>query len=151
MIYDNIKNLQRYEQLMPGLAEALHFLQGCSANIQPGRYALTGNNYVNVDAYDTKVTNPVGYEAHRKYIDVQFLAQGHERVLIKPIDEVECTMPYDGDRDVAFFSHTTQGATELTLGDGRFVVLFPDDAHEPQLCIGTPEPVIKIVAKIEIK
>jgi YhcH/YjgK/YiaL family protein len=38
----------------------------------------------------------------------------------------------------------------VKLGKGAFVVLFPQDAHEPQICIDTPSPVKKIVVKIAI-
>lgn len=151
MIYDKIENIARYMGLSAGLVEGLRFLQSAAADKPVGHYLLTGENFANVDEYDTKRVNSVGFEAHRKYIDIQFLLRGEERVLVRPLETACCTMPYDEGRDAAFYRHDEAGATELRLGNGYFVILFPDDAHEPQLCIDGPQPVRKIVVKVAVK
>lgn len=147
MIYDTLDHIARYESLLPGLAEGLRFIQQAPADITPGRHSLSGDNYANVDLYTTREVNPVGYEAHRKYIDIQFLLSGEEEVLVRPIDQLVCTSPYDAARDVAFFRHADPAAT-VRLGHGSFVVLFPNDGHEPQHAVSQPLPVKKIVVKI---
>jgi len=149
MIYDTLNHLSLYEHLLPGLSEGLSFLQQASADIAPGRHQLSGDNYANVDLYTTREINPVGYEAHRKYIDIQYLLTGEEEMLVRNIEELSCTSPYDADRDVAFFQHAEPTA-RVKLGQGTFVILFPQDAHEPQHCIDRPIPVKKIVVKIAI-
>ena len=48
-----------------------------------------------VSEYETKPTNPKGYEAHFKYADVQFLLAGSEEIrccsieLLEPVGEGE--------------------------------------------------------------
>lgn len=148
MIYDKIDNISRYMDLSDGLAEGLRFLQSAVADQPAGRYQLSGENYANIDEYDTRRANPAGFEAHRKYIDIQYLLDGEERVLVRPLEGACCTTPYDDARDAAFFRHDEAGAAELRLGDGYFVILFPNDAHEPQLCIGEPQRVRKVVVKV---
>lgn len=151
MIYDKIENIGRYAGLSAGVVEGLRFLQSAAADLPAGHYLLSGENYANVDEYDTKRVNPVGFEAHQKYIDIQFLLSGEERVLVRPLEECCCTMPYDAVRDAAFFRHDEAGAAELRLGNGYFAVLFPNDAHEPQLCVGEPQAVRKVVVKVAVE
>lgn len=150
MIYDKLENIGLYQGVAPSVVEGLRFLLQVKGDIAPGRHTLEGGNYANVDCYTTRKVNPVGYEAHRQYVDIQFLLSGRERVLVRSLDELECTMPYDADRDVAFFRHD-DGAAELALGEGYFVVLFPGDAHEPTLCYDAPEEVKKIVVKCRVE
>ncbi len=149
MIYDTLTHLSLYERLLPGLSEGLRFLQQAPADLAPGRYQLSGDNYANVDCYTTRAVNPVGYESHRKYIDIQFLLSGEEEVWVRNIDELECTDPYEPARDAAFFRHVAPTA-RVTLAQGSFVILFPQDAHEPQHCLEAPAPVKKIVVKIAL-
>lgn len=148
MIYDKIENISRYMALSDGLAEGLRFLQLAAAGKPAGHYLLSGENYANIDEYDTKRTNSAGFEAHRKYIDIQYLLSGEERVLVRPLEGACCVVPYDAARDAAFFCHDEAGSAELRLGNGHFVILFPNDAHEPQLCIEEPQHVRKVVVKV---
>lgn len=150
MIYDKIENIEQYFGISPQLDEGLRFLQNLDPNIAPGRHELGETNYANVDVYVTKKVNENGFEAHRKYIDIQYLVEGEERVFVRHLGEVECTAPYDEAHDVAFFRHDEAHAVEVTLGRGSFVVLFPQDAHQPQLCIEEPQQVKKVVIKVLI-
>lgn len=150
MIYDKLENIARYENMLPGIAEGLRFLQKLTADTPTGRRELSGRNFANVDVYTTKLVNPVGYEAHRQYIDIQYLAQGREEVWVRRIEELECTQPYDAERDVAFYLNDKADATKVTLEDDYFVILFPNDAHEPQHCLAEPREVKKVVVKVAI-
>lgn len=149
MIYAHISSASLYANIYPGIAEGLHFLQQAAPSIAPGQYQLSGGSYANVDSYTTCEVNPAGYEAHRKYIDIQYLVSGEEEVLVCNTNELNCSSGYDAERDVAFFRHADPTA-RVKLGGGYFVILFPHDAHEPQHCICTPTLVKKIVAKIAI-
>ncbi len=42
------------------------------------------------------------------------------------------------------------GVSSLRLGSGYFAVVFPDDAHIPQLAVGEPKPVKKVVVKVPV-
>ena len=39
---------------------------------------------------------------------------------------------------------------EITLGGDKFVVLFPGDAHAPNIAVDGPEPVRKCVVKVKL-
>lgn len=149
MIYDTLDHIDRYSLLLPGISEGLRFLRQAPADIAPGLHCLSGDNYANVDLYTTREVNPLGYEAHRRYIDIQYLLSGEEEILVRPVEQLDCTTPYDAGRDVAFYRHDLPAAT-VRLGNGAFAILFPHDAHEPQHAVAHPAPVKKIVVKIAL-
>jgi YhcH/YjgK/YiaL family protein len=91
----------------------------------------------------------VGYEqweARRRYIDLQSLASGTERIGYAPLGRLE-PRPYDDAKDMLRLS----GPGEfLTLGPGDFMLLWPGDAHMPGIAVDEPSPVKKVVVKIRL-
>lgn len=150
MIYDHINNIDTYKGLSPDIYEGLLFLQQASPDIAPGTYQINPRVKAMVSEYETKVKNEVGYEAHRKNIDIQYLLKGEERVACLPIEKLKETKPYSEEKDAAFFTASIQ-PIEMKLGDGYFAIFFPQDGHMPQLSIGGPEMVKKVVVKIKME
>ena len=148
MIYDKINSIDTYKGLSPDIYEGLKFLQQVSPDIAPGIYPITPRVKAIVSKYETKVKNEVGYEAHRKNIDIQYLLKGEERVACLPLEKLKETKPYSEEKDAAFFTASIQ-PIEMKLGDGYFAIFFPQDGHMPQLCVGKPEMVKKVVIKVE--
>lgn len=151
MIYDHISNIERYRTLHKGLYYALKFLAQSDETLSAGRHALEGDDFVNVMDYETLKVNTVGYEAHRRYIDIQYCITGQERVALRQIPTLNITTPYIEERDVAFAADDHAAHDEVTIGNGYFLILFPNDGHMPQLSTGEPAPVKKAIAKVEVK
>lgn len=103
-----------------------------------------------VSEYETKVKNEVGFEAHRKNIDIQYLLKGEERIACYPVEKLTVTKPYSEEKDAAFYAVEGVKAQELTIGHGFFAIFYPQDAHMPQLCVDKPMMVKKVVIKVEI-
>ena len=114
-----------------------------------------------MSSYVTKEVNPKGYEAHLKYADVQFLLAGEEVMRCCPLEYLTPSTEYDEAKDCRFYvddlashpaswSEGIDSAVDLRLGAGYFAVVFPDDAHIPQLAAGTPAEVKKIVMKVPV-
>jgi len=150
MIFDHISNIAVYIGLSPDIYEGLRFLQQASPDIAVGTYQINSRVRAIVSEYETKVKNEVGYEAHRKNIDIQYLLRGEEHVACLPLDKLKETVPYSEEKDAAFFTSSLQ-PIEMTLGDGYFAIFFPQDGHMPQLIVGEPEMVKKVVVKIKIE
>lgn len=148
MIFDHINNIESYKGLSPDLYEGLKYLQQVSSDIAVGTYQISPRVKAIVSEYETKVKNEVGYEAHRKNIDIQYLLKGEERVACLPIEKLKETKPYSEEKDAAFFTASIQ-PIEMTLGDGFFAIFFPQDGHMPQLSVGGPEMVKKVVIKVD--
>ena len=149
MIYDQIKNISLYKGLSPQLDAGLEFIEQVSKSIPNGVSFIKHDVKVIVNEYATKFENENGYEAHRKYIDIQFPIDGQESVKCCPIELLEATTEYNEENDYILFADK-EGAS-LTIGKGYFLVLFPDDGHMPQLCVEKPENIRKITLKVPVK
>lgn len=149
MIFDHISNIERYKNLGFGIYQGLMFIKNQNENCALGRHQLQDENYANVEEYTTKIVNPNGYEAHKKYIDIQFLLKGKEKILSIPREKIdnEISQQYDETRDIMFFNTINTENQSFIIGDGYFVIFFPEDAHQPQLAYKNPELVKKIVVK----
>lgn len=126
---------------------ALDFLKNSDFKaLAPGTYPLSENGtYATVTDYPTK--DSAVFEAHRKYIDIQYVARGREYIDIAPLGEVAVyVQDYDPERDIAFFEKTdfVRGMADST----HYWVLFPSDAHRPSLAVTPGDSVRKIVVKI---
>lgn len=149
MIYDNISNINLYKCLCPDIYTGLTYLHQLSPDIAPGTYQISPRVKAIVSEYETKVKNEVGYEAHRKNIDIQYLLKGEERIACLPIEKLKETTPYSEEKDAAFFTASIQ-PQEMTIGDGYFAIFFPQDGHMPQLSVDEPNMVKKVVVKVRI-
>ena len=149
MIYDNISNHELYKDLSPDIYEGLKFLREADANIANGVYQINPRVKAIVSEYETKTVNEYGFEAHKKYIDIQCTLKGMERVACLPIERMSEEKPYSEETDAAFYSANVS-TQEMTIGDGYFAIFFPQDGHMPQLCIDEPRMVKKDVVKVQI-
>lgn len=150
MIYDSIDNIHRYDGMGEGIRKGLSFIQQAVADLATGHYTLDApDTYANVQEYTTMETNPNGYEAHQKHIDIQFLLQGEELVKIHPIEGLIVSKPYDADKDCTLYNDDRKDCITTPLHNGYFLILFPNDAHSPQLCINHQcTTVRKVVVKV---
>ena len=158
MIYDSIKNIATYKSLSEDIYQGLMFLQNATPDIANGVYEITPRVKAIVSEYETKPENVNGYEAHKEYIDIQYLLAGEERIASLPIEWLTETKPYSQENDCALYSAVTipnpssliPNPSYLTLLPGYFAVFYPQDGHMPQLCVTTPVPVKKVVVKVKV-
>ena len=149
MIYDHIRNISLYKGLSPALDLALDYIAGVTAETENGTTQLAHGVKAVVSAYETRLVNEKGYEAHRQYIDVQYVVSGQELVRCKPLEQVKETIPYDPVKDAARYADCP--GIDTIIGHGYFLVVWPDDAHEPCLAVdGQPAPVKKVVMKVPV-
>ena len=149
MIFDHLTNMSTYKGLSADIYEGLKFLQQVSPDIAVGTYQITPRVKVIVSEYETKVKNEVGFEAHRKNIDIQYLLKGEERIACVPIEKLTETEPYSEEKDAAFYAAEGVEAQTMTIGGGYFAIFFPQDGHMPQLCVDEPRMVKKVVVKMD--
>jgi YhcH/YjgK/YiaL family protein len=114
------------------------------------RYEIDGNNvYAPVSEYITKNEEEARYEAHIKYIDIQYVIRGKELIGIAPLSEKkEILEPYNETNDIMFLSVNQIKNYKAT--PDRFFIFFPDDAHRPGLKDGENSPVRKVVVKVKV-
>lgn len=148
MIIGKIEDYKRYSGLGKRLRIAFEYLNTTDfESVKPGRYDIDGDNiFAIVNEYHTKKRTDCKSEAHRKYIDVQFIAGGRERIGYSPLAGQQPAVEYDADRDLAIYDGA-DSFVELTCG--MFAVFFPEDIHMPGTG-ETPAAVRKVVVKIKI-
>lgn len=128
---------------------AYEFLKaGNFDNKELGRYELDENGtYANIQEYMTKDSSH--FEAHRKYIDIQYLAKGKEYIRVSSMDNITSQVSeYDESKDIEFFDK--EEYTNQLLDGSNFLVFFPKDAHMPCMKADSNMIVRKIVVKIPV-
>lgn len=150
MIYDKIYNTSFYKGLSSDIYEGLLFLNAASKDLENGVYVINPRVKAIVSEYTTKEVNEYGYEAHREYIDIQYLISGEEKICCLPLEYLIETKSYNEEQDAAFYKEATIKPQELLIGNGYFTILFPQDGHMPQLCVSEPNKVKKVVIKVII-
>lgn len=120
------------------------------STLEPKRYDIDGDNlYVTVSEYLTKNEEGTFYEAHRKYIDIQYVVEGKEQIGIAPLSSKgKVIESYDPERDIEFFN--VSRTENFEASPDRFFVFFPEDAHRPGLKAGENSTVKKIVVKLKV-
>lgn len=115
--------------------------------LETGKYTLSGDSlFVIVDEYITQDVEERKYEAHRKYIDLQYIIRGKELIGVAELDEVSLIESYDGEKDIAFYEKAD--GNYRVADNSVFFIFFPDDAHQPCVKLDHTQPVKKIVFKI---
>lgn len=78
------------------------------------------------------------YEVHHKVVDVFYVIDGVIKVGVsKPENLLDCRKPYSDVRDVEIYEKSSK-TRYVTVKKGQFIVLFPSDAHSPNLCLDVP-------------
>ncbi len=146
MIWDHITNAEKYYALKEGLKEAFDYIQTITEDQEPGRFELDSGLIVMVQHVSTKGFDEVDFEAHKKYIDLQYILEGEEYVVVNDCKNLTESIPYNPEKDVLFYQG--EGNT-LKIQKGEFYFLFPHDAHKPCCRPEKGLPVKKIVIKIK--
>lgn len=150
MIYDSVKNIDSYTSISDGIRLGLEYLRVFNPGVKVGVHELTPRVKAIVSEYTTKHENEYGYEAHRQYIDIQYIISGLEKICFLPIEYLKETKGYNKEIGAAFYKEADMKPQELILGNGYFAIFFPQDGHMPQFCVENPEPVKKVVIKVRI-
>jgi len=152
MIVDKLANWRKYYGHLVGLEKAFKFLEEKAYMNQPlGRQDIQGDKvYVLNQKYaTTPAESKVGFEAHRKYIDIQYIVAGEEAIEWSPIEELEVTSEYNNEKDYSLYKRTKR-STRVNMYPGYFIVFFPDDGHMPCCQRDDPCDVHKVVLKVHV-
>jgi biofilm protein TabA len=150
MILDSLDSSGRYQALGTGIALGLAYLQSFDLDTPDGRYTLDGDDlFALVQSYGTGPATGKKFEAHRAYIDIQFVARGSERILHTRSEGLAVEIPYLEEKDVEFFADP-YASSSILLGPGDFAIFFPNDAHKPGCMAGGRTEVKKVVVKVSV-
>lgn len=151
MIKDNLQHIDYYNYLTSELQFALKYIKETDfSTIENGRYELIdGQVYANVQDYKTKSFEEGKFEAHKKYIDIQFLVKGEENIFVGKIEDFQSQVEYDDEKDIEFFSSLRDDSyNTVNLKENEFVILLPSDVHMPSIAASETTYVKKVVVKV---
>ena len=147
MIVANLTNKQEYYGIHPELDKALDCLTPeFLAQVSTEKTLLDGEDlFVTKFHLETIPFEQTFFESHKKYLDIQLVTDGMERVDIAHPDTLTLTEE-KGD----FFGYTGQGEQSVILRPGNFLVVFPGDAHRLRIPVREPgEAFTRVVFKIK--
>jgi len=114
------------------------------------RYEIDGDNvFAPVSEYLSKNEEDARFEAHKKYIDIQYVISGVEQMSVAPYSALDTiTVPYDPAKEVEFMKVKESKHFKATAEN--FFIFFPSDIHRPGVKIGQNVQVKKIVVKVKV-
>ena len=149
MIVDKIENAKLYYNLGDRMKKALDYIKQTDLkSLQPGKYEIDGDNiFALISEYQTKAESEGKLEAHRKYIDVQYVIEGEELMGYAPLGNQQILEPYKEENDIIFYT----GEKSFTkVSKGMFAIFFPTDVHMPGICVENKSAVKKLVIKVKL-
>lgn len=147
MVIDKLSNAGQYYCLSGKIEKALKYLENTDlVNIKIGKHEIDGKNiFAIVSEYEAKNIEQGKWEAHKKYIDIQYVVSGKEKIGYAGINEMKMIGEYNEEKDILFFD----GEGDLLLvNQGTFALFAPQDVHMPGIRINNGHHVKKIVVKI---
>jgi biofilm protein TabA len=150
MILDLLAHHPAYQALSPGLARGFAWFDGFSPEMPDGRYDIAGSDvFALVQSYETAAPGDKKYEAHRDYLDIQYVAAGSEVVYYAPVNRLQPLTGYQADEDCQLYADPAV-ATGLQLTAGSFAIFYPQDGHKPGCVNGHVSQVKKVVVKVRV-
>ena len=153
MIYSSIYSTFSKGSLTSILVEAVEFLATTDFSAyQDGVYEISGQDrFFQVIDIETASKDKCRPEVHRKYIDIQFLFKGKERIGVVP-DKGNFTVCNDllNERDILFYQ-SVKGETFINMSEGDFCIFFPGDVHRPACEKDGNSLIRKIEYKIKVE
>jgi len=148
MILDKIENAKIYAGLGERMAKAFTYINATDLlQTAVGKYDIDGEDvFAIVQEYDSKELSDCKIEAHRKYIDVQYIVYGVELMGVTTLIEQQPIL-INEENDYCIY----EGDTSLIKVEaGMFTVFFPDDLHMPGIKFNQISSVKKVVVKVKI-
>ncbi|GBU04630.1 YhcH/YjgK/YiaL family protein [Faecalimonas umbilicata] len=152
MLTTTMKYAEKYNYLDEKFQKAFRFLRETDLLALPvGNVLIDGEEiYANVQSYTTMTPEDCLFEAHRKYFDIQYVAEGEEVFGYEPLDSLTPAMEYDEERDLIFYEEPDQSSS-IVLKAGDFAIVPPEDGHAPRRMTKNGAcQVKKIVVKVKV-
>ena len=138
------KDLGRYAAVLPGLEEAVEQVNALTS-FEDKTYPLSNGNRFFVANGTTKPVDVA--EAHRQYLDIQYIVKGKEVMGWADLDACELMGEFNEAKDIGKY---TGNFEYLTIREGMCYVAFPEDVHMPGRQLDVPTDFVKVVVKLKV-
>ncbi|GAB6167851.1 YhcH/YjgK/YiaL family protein [Clostridium carnis] len=147
MIIDKVNNLSSY-CVTENMKRAVAFMNDHDFDKDElGVHKIDGENfYYVVSEYETKNKEDGAYEAHKKYIDIQYMKSGEERIYYNNVKDLEVVTEYNEENDFYMLKGEDNGS--ILLAEEYAAVYFPEDGHMPGISNIETKKIRKVIVKV---
>jgi biofilm protein TabA len=153
MILDTLNNSAAYNGLNPLFVKAFAFLKTVKeSDFDSSTAPVLKKEIQGEDCFalffntEGKGSETIIMEAHKKYIDIQYVFKGSDLMGFKPLSECkDVNKPYDMEGDHMLFNDAPNAFVLVT--ENNFSVFFPTDVHAPLVGRGA---MLKVVVKVKV-
>lgn len=148
MLVSSMKKYKNILNFFPQLEIVFDYvIKNINNKTLDGQYNITKEIYAVVQTCQPKIKNEQVLEKHKKYVDLQLVISGKEKIGWKFFDKkFKVLKKYNTKKDISFYSNKPD--TFINLKKGEFAIFFPEDTHAPLCCDNI---VKKCVVKIPVK
>ena len=140
------KDIARYAPVIPGLEEAVAAVAALES-YEPRTVALSGANKILVQQGTTKAAEGQLLEAHREFLDIQYIVKGGETVGWAPVEKLTLSGEFNTVKDKGMYAGHCDF---MDIAEGYCYVVFPEDAHMPGSHLEVPKEYTKLVVKLKV-
>lgn len=151
MIVCDLKQWDQEKRLFaPVIQKAVEWISlNVNADTAPGKYEIDGKlMYALVQQTNTQMRSEKLAEAHRDYIDVQYLLSGEE--LIGAARDSGCNEVWSDElqsHDRLLYKHI-ENEMDINLKPNQFVIFYPSEIHRACCNVAEDKEIKKVVIKI---
>jgi len=148
MILDTLEQAGFYTTLHGGFSLAFRYLHETDfSTLQDGKYVIDEERVFALVSHDqARGRDASPLEAHREFIDIQYVVSGEEVIGWRPTEQCrKVRSRYLPEEDIALYDDLPD--TWIRVPPGSLMILFPDDAHAPLAGEGS---VHKVVIKVAV-
>ncbi|MCR5536327.1 MAG: YhcH/YjgK/YiaL family protein [Succinivibrio sp.] len=149
MFATSIKLAEKYNYLEPKFTSAYKWLaEHDVTKMEDGRYDIADGVFALVQRYTTLPFAKARFEAHNDFLDIQYLAEGQESFGVALREGAK--LVESNEKGDCYFYETPKFYTQVNLQKGDFVVVPPEEIHQPRAAYQEKEmPVVKVVVKVK--
>ncbi len=141
-----LKNLKGKNTLID---QAIKFIESTDLDkLKEGKHEINNQVFAIKSSYKTKLEKDALCEAHKKYIDLQIILEGEEVIFGGDIDDYNETIPYDEQKDAAFYKGIA--SWKIICKKDTFAIFYPYDVHQPGVVLENSQKITKVVFKIHV-
>lgn len=151
MIFSSIHSNDDISKYPKAIQKAINYLKDNDFNsMECGVYEIDGKNmYAQLFEVDTKPIEELRPEVHEKYIDVQFLVSGSEKLgFTYDTGKYEVDERID-EKDLIFYK-SIENEGYICATQGCYSIFFPNDVHRPAIAVENPIKIRKVVLKVSV-
>lgn len=153
MIVTNLNSWSAQASIYPPvICQALDFLaRNDFKDFSPGQIDLIpGKMFCLLQEMESMPFEKARPESHRRFIDIQYLISGRERIGVSCFDSGQHNVVEDctPQQDIMFWQVSGE-ETHISLVPGMFAIFFPEDIHRP--CCHPLEGGVNLLRKAVMK